>query len=55
MDAGPPVLRVFGTYHDTLRRGDDGRWRLYLGAEPNERIDPLLAAVEADRGRVFWG
>ena len=35
--------------------GDDGRWRLYLGAEPNERIDPLLAAVEADRGRVFWG
>ena len=35
--------------------GNDGRWRLYLGAEPNERIDPLLAAVEADRGRVFWG
>lgn len=35
--------------------GNDGRWRLYLGAEPSETIDPLLAAVEADRGGVFWG
>lgn len=35
--------------------GEDGRWRLYLGAEPSETIDPLLAAVETDRGGVFWG
>jgi hypothetical protein len=35
--------------------GDDGRWRLYLGADPSESIDPLLAAVETDRGGVFWG
>lgn len=35
--------------------GNDGRWRLYLGAEPSETIDPLLTAVEADRGGVFWG
>ena len=33
--------------------GEDGRWRLYLGADPSETIDPLLAAIEADRGGSF--
>jgi hypothetical protein len=40
----------------TLYAADrDGRWRLHLGTNGTERIDPLLAEIQADPTGAFWG
>jgi hypothetical protein len=49
MDGDRPALRVFGTYHDTLRVCEDGRWRFVVRRPEIDANAPDLAPLAWSR------
>lgn len=50
MDGARPVVRTFGTYHDELRRGDDGQWRFKVRRPEIDAAAPGLQPLANARG-----